>query len=105
MQVSADILTEDFPDPVIPITLSLCECQSSSRKPSTHGMMKSRRICAGVGVPCLTIEVEVPPGVVVPPRAVVAGLTIEVEVHPGAALELDVRRPLRLFGVPLKVDI
>jgi hypothetical protein len=48
MQVRADILTEDFPDPVIPITLSLGERWSSSRKHSTHRMMTSICICSGV---------------------------------------------------------
>jgi hypothetical protein len=89
MSVSAGILTEDFPDPVIPITLSLCECPSSSRMSSTHRMMKSGRICTEVGMPLLTIEVEMPPRVVVP--------RLEVEVHSGvprSALVLDVRWPL-----------
>jgi hypothetical protein len=61
--VNDPILTEDFPDPVTPITLSLCKCPSSSRMSSTHRMMKSRRTFAGVGVPWLTIEAEVYPGV------------------------------------------
>jgi hypothetical protein len=57
VQVSADILTEDFPDPVMPITLSFGECQSSGRKHSTHRMIKLGRICGGVAVPPLMSEV------------------------------------------------
>ena len=34
MDASANILTEDFPDPVIPIILCVGKCQSSKRKRS-----------------------------------------------------------------------
>jgi hypothetical protein len=55
IQVSAYILTEDFPDPVMPMILSLGECQSSSRKSSTHRMMTSGRISGAVVLPLVDI--------------------------------------------------
>ena len=57
MKTSANILTEDFPDPVMPMILCLGECQLSSRNPSTYMKMASGRFCIRVVVPLLTLEV------------------------------------------------